>query len=334
MPFFPTPRSSNAQSAASLQGCCKRKPLTTIVFFVAAALIAFSVGLAGTGAAAAKPIGNMPVAEPAVLLAEYGEVIYQVNEDSPKQLYIIGISHRNPATGQNNSDTIRTQAEIFRIGEWLNRHRGLELLLPEGYFLKNSRVFQAAPEPHEILFDNVLLHKKLADENHFVNAEMLLMEYFDMRASQVEDRNSYNAVRRSLKNLRVDEPDKLSPRQRLTELKFLQELRTAKLLQNIPDAIETELRNGTIRNSFAMFTIGLNHVTHIIRYLDENPFSIDAPEELANLNDFNAELDLLKKGYGITIILPRTLANNAELLEAMNLNRIQLAGRVAATISR
>jgi hypothetical protein len=334
MLFSHTPRSSNAQSAAALQGCFKRKPLTTIAFFAAAALIAFSAGLLNTGAAAAKPTGNNPVTEPMPLLAEYGEVIYRVNEDSPKQLYIIGISHRNPATGQNNSDTIRTQAEIFRIGEWLNRYKGLELLLPEGYFIKNSRLFNAASDPHEILYDNVQLHKKLADENHFVNAEMLLMEYFDMRASQVEDRNIYNAVRSSLENLQVDDPDNLSPRQRLAELKFLQELRTAKLLQNIPDVIESELRNGTIQNSFAMFTIGLNHVTHIIRYLDENPFSIDAPEDLANLNDFNAELDLLKKGYGITIILPRTLANNAELLEAMNLNRIQMAGRVASTISR
>jgi hypothetical protein len=334
MLISPTPRSSNAQPAAALQCCCKRNPLTTIAFLAAAAVIAFSVGFGSTGVAAARPTGNNPVAEPMPLLAEYGEVIYHINEDSPKQVYIIGISHRNPATGQNNSDTIRTQAEIFRIGEWLNRYKGLELLLPEGYFIKNSRLFKAASDPHEILVDNVLLHKKLADENHFVNAEMLLMEYFDMRVSQVEDRNIYNAVRRSLKNLQVDDPDKLSPRQRLAELQFLQELRTVKLLQNIPDAIERELQNGTIQNSFAMFTIGLNHVNHIIRYLDENTFSIDAPKDLANLNDFNAELDLLKKGYGITIILPRTLANNAELLEAMNLNRMQMAGRVASTISR
>ncbi len=326
MPFLPISRNCKTRSTT-----CKPQFPAAIALFAATALIALSIGLINPGKGAAQPLVNNSVPD---LLAEYGQVIYRVNEDSPKQLYIIGISHRNPTTGRNNGDTVRTQAEIFRIGEWLNRHKDLELLLPEGYFLKNSRLFNKASDPNNNLSDNVQLHKRLADENHFVNAEMLLMESFDMRASQVEDRNIYKAVRSSLKNLKVDDLDKLSPRQRLAELKFLQEIRTAKLLQNIPDVIESELRNGTIRNSFAMFTIGLNHVTHIIRYLNENPFSIDAPEDLANLNDFNAELDLLKKGYGITIILPRTLANNAELLEAMNLTRIQMASKEAVTISQ
>ncbi|MFO7607555.1 MAG: hypothetical protein R6W72_14795 [Desulfurivibrionaceae bacterium] len=327
MPFFLISRSSRTRSKT----CYKHQSPTAIVLFAAAALIALSIGLITPGKVAAQSIGNNPVPD---LLAEYGQVIYRVNEDSPKQLYIIGISHRNPASGRNNSDTVRTQAEIFRIGEWLNRYKDLELLLPEGYFIKNSRLFNKASDPNNNLSDNVQLHERLADESHFVNAEMLLMESFDMRASQVEDRNIYKAVRSSLNNLKTGDLDKLSPRQKLAELKFLQELRTAKLLQNIPDVIESELRNGTIRNSFAMFTIGLNHVTHIIRYLDENPFSIDAPKDHANLNDFNAELDLLKKGYGITIILPRTLANNAELLETMNLTRIQLASKEAETISQ
>lgn len=63
--------------------------------------------------------------------AEYGDIIFRINPHSPKQLYIVGISHQDPNSGANNSTTVQTQMEIFRIGEWLKANRRLDLLLPE-----------------------------------------------------------------------------------------------------------------------------------------------------------------------------------------------------------
>ena len=48
--------------------------------------------------------------------AQYGEVIYQTNEKSPNQLYIIGTSHRDSLTCLNGSLTPRVQAEVYKIG--------------------------------------------------------------------------------------------------------------------------------------------------------------------------------------------------------------------------
>ena len=57
---------------------------------------------------------------------EYGRVIYQYNEKSPNHLFIIGMSHRNTLTRLNGNNTSRVQAEVYKIGEWLIDHGGLE----------------------------------------------------------------------------------------------------------------------------------------------------------------------------------------------------------------
>lgn len=265
--------------------------------------------------------------------SEYGETIFWINKKSVKQLYIIGISHREAENRTNNANTVQTQTEIFRIGEWLNKNRDLNLLLPEGYFCASGNAFTSlsgaeqnvvsslpAPGP-----SNDLLYNKLADETYFVNAEMLLMEYFNMHVSQIEEENIYNGVLNSLGKLRTAGFDGLAFRQNIDELLYLQQKRTAIQLQKIPGLIEAEFLHGTIRNRFAMFTIGLNHIQDIIRYLEKNMIQIHAPPSGNNLESYNAELDLLNKGYGVAIIIPRTLADNRRLLQKMNLDRILLA---------
>jgi hypothetical protein len=101
---------------------------------------------------------------------------------------------------------------------------------------------------------------------------------------------------------------------KLDELQYLQE---------IPSAIEAKLRAGTIPNRSAMLTIGLNHIKVIIRYLEKNTIMITPPE---NGNDrmesYTAELDLLRQGYGITVIIPRTLTDDRQLLQATRLDRM------------
>lgn len=260
--------------------------------------------------------------------AKYGEVIYRINEGSPKQLYIVGIGHRDPGNGENGRNTVQTQAEIFRIGEWLNRNQDLELLLPEGYFRgkKDSpaptRISERGGDLPASLLTEVLV-AKLADETRFVNAEMLLMEHFTLPASQVEDRKIYEAVCRCLAELREKRFERLPAAEIMIELEYLQEVRTAALLQKIPEVIENELQNGTIRNPSALLTIGLNHIRDILHYLEENKILIAAPpHDRRNLQSYSAEPNLLTSGYGVTIIIPRTLADNRRLLQMTNLDGI------------
>lgn len=281
---------------------------------------------ASAGVPPAAGLPDMPL--------EYGKVIYRVNESSPKQLYIIGISHRDPETGRNGDTTIKTQAEIYRIGEWLHRNRELQLLLPEGYFNIDDScppVLSAVPA-HENSLDSALLTQKLADESRFVNAEMLLRESCRLRVSQVEDRNIYNAVFRSLRSLKANGAGQPSAQERLARLQYLQEVRTAVLLQNIPEVVDSELNNGRIHKQTAMFTIGLNHLQDIVRYFQDNAIKINAPGDDDSLGkSYSSELNLLKTGYGVTVIIPRTLADDRRLLQMTNLDRILIAsGRTGA----
>lgn len=150
-----------------------------------------------------------------------------------------------------------------------------------------------------------------------------------MRASQVEDRRIYDAVHSSLRNLKSTnsaEASQSSLEERLAELQHLQAIRTAMLLQRIPSVIDSELHTGTIHNQSAMFTIGLNHIQDIVRYFQSDTIHIDSPLfAQAQSAGFVSELNLLKTGYGVTIIIPRTLAEDRKLLQLTNIDRILLA---------
>jgi len=70
--------------------------------------------------------------------AQYGEIVYRFNEKNPSQIFIIGIGHRDALTCRNGENTSRVQAEIYKIGDWLIHHQGVELVLPEGFFKNPS----------------------------------------------------------------------------------------------------------------------------------------------------------------------------------------------------
>ncbi|HKJ65570.1 MAG TPA: hypothetical protein VJ969_09215, partial [Desulfopila sp.] len=201
---------------------------------------------------------------------EYGEVIYRINPESNKQLYIIGISHRDSSTGANGSTTVKAQKEIYRIGEWLKKSAQMDLLLPEGYFNETectdelSRPVMGAEGLAEQVIDSAQLEQKLAADA-FTNAEMLLMEYLSFSACQVEDKAIYRAVRSSLDKLSSAGSRRGEFRKAIEEIRYLQEVRTAQLLQDIPDIIESQFDYGVIGKRSAMFTIGLNHIKHIFR---------------------------------------------------------------------
>jgi hypothetical protein len=314
-----------AASACSTLIAAAQKPLFGISLVICTLLV-----LSTSGSIVASPERSHDPAGYLDMPAEYGDAIFRINPHSPKQLYIIGISHRDPNSGANNSTTVRTQMEIFRIGEWLMQNRGLDLLLPEGYFAAEKTISSPAasaihasnllpPVP-----DNAYLQESLATGSPGVNAEKLLMQHYNLHTSQVEDRKIYNAVRSSLDKLKTtsDGSDEIAGN--IAELIYLQEVRTAQLLQNIPGVIEHEFLRGAVGNRSALFTIGLNHIKDIFRYIENEEIYIESPSGVQS-DSFTSTLHLLQRGYGITIIIPRTLADDHKLLRMTNIDRILLA---------
>ena len=260
---------------------------------------------------------------------EYGEVIYQSNEKSSKQIFIIGISHRDAITCLNGDNTSRVQAEVYKIGDWLIHNQGLELLLPEGFFkntsIKNEKKNITAQE-REISCTSLNmkgLEEKFSDDQTYINAEMLLKANHPLRLQQVEDRGLYEAVQNGLLklvNCREDTSHYLGLK---SELDYLQERRTAAMLQKIPEIVNSEYLQGNIKGRKAIFTIGLSHLYRIIQYMNEDGIRIYAPLSASNGDkDYIAKLTLQKENFGVSVIIPRTLAADQTILKINGLDRI------------
>ncbi len=259
---------------------------------------------------------------------KYGEVIYRANEESPNQIYIIGLSHRDSLTCLNGDLTSKVQSEVFKIGDWLIHNQELGLLLPEGFFKsastkhQSSRINAAQKENSCASYDMNTLEERLSDNKVYINAEMLLKETHPIRLRQVEDKSLYDAVKASIIKLASRNPacDYAAVN---SELDYLQELRTAAMLQKIPELVNEEFGNGKIKCRKALFTVGLYHIHEIIRFLNERRIKIQSPKTVsATFQSYNTEVSLQKENFGITIILPSTLANDQKILKVNELNEI------------
>jgi hypothetical protein len=261
--------------------------------------------------------------------AEYGEVIYRFNEKSPNQIFIIGISHRDALTCLNGDNTSKVQAQIYKIGDWLIHHQGLELLLPEGFFKSSSTTIQKTntnvPERGSncASLDMEALEKELSDNKIYVNAEMLLKKNHPLRLRQIEDKDLYGAVRNHLFKLASCKEDSSDHSLLKSELEYLQAKRTAAMLQKIPQIVNEEFLQRNIKNKKAIFTIGMFHLHEIIAFLNEKGIEIRAPRSASNGKEESiAQLNLQKENFGVSVIIPRTLANDQKTLETMELYEI------------
>jgi len=271
---------------------------------------------------------NQDVPDSPALPSERGEVVFSCNERSPNQIYIIGMSHRDTLTRTNGSNTVKSQIEVYRIGEWLIQNRGLELLLPEGFFLKkasdekNNLIRTAASENGKrVSFDTKTLEEKLGKDNVNINAEMLLMESHSIKSQQVEDVNLYKEVIEKINLLEKFGNDTNESFFIKSGLDYLQERRTAAMLQKIPEVVDSEYSEGRIKNKKAIFTIGMSHISGIIKYLKQNKIEIYSPA-FTPYDDYLSGVKLLEKNFGVTIIIPRTLADSLELLKLTRLDDV------------
>ncbi len=267
--------------------------------------------------------------------AECGEVIYRSNEKSPDQIFIIGISHRDTLTRANGSNTVKVQTEIYKIGDWLVHHQGLELLLPEGFFSKKpvkareENIDLAGLEKSKCVgsSDIKIVEERLADDRTFANAEMLLNENHQMRLKQVEDEKSYEAVRSGILKMVGKGGDSCDFVTVKSELDYLQDRRTAGMLQRIPIIVDDEFQQGNIKARKAIFTIGISHLNKIVQYMSERKIRIYSPLSSNKNENYISDLNLQKENFGISIIIPRTLANDQKVLMINGLDKIVAQAR-------
>jgi len=259
----------------------------------------------------------------------YGQVIYQLNEKSPNQLFIIALGHRDTVTCLNGDNTSRIQAEVYKIGDWLIHNQGLGLLLPEGFFksasakVEEKNINATGTLSSCTRLDMKALEEKLSDNTAYVNAEMLLKETHPLRLRQVEDKELYNAVRKNLLKLLGCGEDSSDSSLLKSKLDYLQEKRTVAILQKIPGIVDDEFQRGNIKTRKAILTLGLSHLPEIIRYLNGNRITIHAPLPASNgKEDYNSEVNLLKEHFGVSVILPTTLAGDQKVLRITGLDGI------------
>jgi len=201
--------------------------------------------------------------------------------------------------------------------------------LPEGFFKSTStkigeKHISAPGTPNNCaLLDIKLLEERLSDNKSYVNAEMLLKETHPLRLRQVEDKELYDAVRTGLVKLISCSNDSNDYSLLKSKLDYLREKRTAAMLQKIPEIIDDEFQQGSIKSRKAILTVGMYNLHEIIRYLNENRIIIHAPLPASNeKKDDHSELNILKEHFGVWVILPKTLADDQKILEINKLDKI------------
>ncbi len=327
--FASLPRNVNTFSSLKHAGALSQVPLIVVLtlLFLGVLVSPFAAVTQAFNYGSGPGLKDFP--------QEYGEIIYRHNEKSPKQIYIIGISHRDTLTRTNGQNTAQVQAEIYKTGEWLIENQKLEVLLPEGFFKKSpgpkSLVVKAAhakPAPRDMDMNTLL--GKLSDDKVYVNAEMLLRSNFGIDLEQVEDKRLYDEVGKGISNL-VNCRDYKSSAALKAELDYLQSLRTAFMLQRIPQVLEDGFQEGTIQQRKAVFTIGLNHISDVLHYLQQGKISIPGSSFSSGAYPgYTAELNLLKENFGVTVILPRTLADDPGVLKATGVDKFMESSSAVA----
>lgn len=271
-------------------------------------------------AALAAPTGALALQFPPNL----GRVVYAWNEKSPRIIYVIGVSHRDALTMGNGPETVKAQTEVYRIGQYL-AGSGVQLLLPEGFFMANGVSADAAATPIRAVLTGAAaqtptarpaaqLKEMFSASSRYVNAEMLLEKDLGFTLAQVEDPDLYQKELGLLKQ--AGQGDYFT----MLNLQYLQLMRTARMLQQAPEVTDKEYSESLIKTKDAMMTMGLAHLKELIGFLNKGGINIEAPLFApADYRDYSAGLNAAKLGYGIVVIIPESLASNQAILELTGL---------------
>ena len=282
----------------------QKRPLVRTIFLVALALVCLTTRSLAVEIPNVVSEGSFP--------EQYGKVVYRTDTGAPARIFIIANSHRSAFSGDNGSETLQSQVETYRIGEWLINRAQVDLLLPEGFFGSWEKKDVAAGSSG-VFIDKAALQNRLADTSTFVNAEMLLHEVHGVGLEQVEDRALYLQTRKLLQS-RLNNNSLLAVSAGEADtLDALQRLRTAVILQNSLAAM------GSVPHRGAVLTLGLAHLNHIITYLDAGAFLSPALQKGGKaLPELDSKHAPSSASVDISVIVPNALLD-ASLLASGHL---------------
>ena len=287
-------------------------------FFFVSALI-FTIFTIHVYQACAGPL--RAINNSAKLPSVYGKVIYQTGRSGKGDLYIIGIGHRDTFTRSNGKNTAEIQAEVYEIGKWLIENKGVELLLPEGFFSsgKNGGTnnIAAGNGPQPVTGDMESVERELGG-TIFINAEELLTKNFNVIIQQVEDYGLYKDVMTGIIMLEKSSGDPFGYIYKKMDLEYLQERRTAAILQRVPGIVESQISDGNITDRRAILTIGASHLPQIIAGLRLNKLIIHSPA-FSRFKDYTSDVNLLKKDFRVTVIIPKAIAEDNSVTHLIRL---------------
>ena len=300
-----TNRSSSRAGSRLEEAAIFHPPILLSTLILGLTLLGILSLWSGTSRAAsltpqAFPVGGLP--------NELGTIVYQKNPDHPQQVFIIGNSHRSSTSGKNGSQTVPAQVQTYRIAEWLILQHQVELLLPEGFFGRQERI-EIIDEI--VRHDAAALEEALADTSTFINADLLLHRNYGIALHQIEDRDLYRNARDHL-HAGLEGGYRL-PASYGLELEYLQERRSAAILQKIPAVINAAYHQGEIVQPRAILTIGMAHLDEILKFLEMERMEILAPPVgNSGFQDYKETLELLAQGVGVTVIVPSALLLDGE----------------------
>ncbi|MCF8104436.1 MAG: hypothetical protein K9K64_03040 [Desulfohalobiaceae bacterium] len=142
-----------------------------------------------------------------------------------------------------------------------------------------------------------------------MNADRLLYQSYNIRLQQIEDKELYHKVYQHLLNLKGK--SHIENKSKNKKLISLQKKRTSKMMQKLPKIIEKGYNKGRTQSCKAIFTIGITHAKDIIGYIKENSIAeYHADQEISSQGQ---ELNLIEKGYQVTLIMPKAMLEGANL---------------------
>lgn len=256
---------------------------------------------------------------------KYGSVIYKKNSSAKKQIYIVGQRH-SPAFNLNYMDNsiARAQLEIYRIIENLINSKKIEFLLVEGYnsekdyyglltfdFVKGNLSNDDIKKLKK-LDDNSLEKIMLDPSPKGMNAGRLLkLNFPNLDIQGIENQNIYDLSLDLINSFRNEEY--LEKKEQLFNIiSYLNALRSAHSLIIAASKIEKETELKRIKKEDAVIIIGSDHLKEIVSFLEQNKIKIYPKEmrledKIINSSGIDERLYLDERGYGITVIKPKSI---------------------------